>query len=737
MSSQPSQKKNRPGGLPWQARTYLRHALPVFLIMCLVVLTLLPVYSLTLRQASRVVIEGLTADLNSAFRLTTRQMKTLRTLTYTLRQEDVMRSLCLLTDRQLKEEKYLSLYHLRPLTETLSSYDLLEQVILVQFRRNSALLCSTSVYHDKQAAYGSGFFYEGMTYEQWQEKLFGQPAFTWPAMRARMSYEGETREYITVNAYYSYSLSTSLVVSTLIPLDVLLDRFLPEDVRGECQVYLTDAHGGVLYDTLSGDGACLLEGENGEKQTLSGTEYLTFSCADADAGLQVAIGVPSRVLVAGVEPVLRMMNLIVAATLLCGTLYCAFYAYITFRPLMRMMNALGSADDKKGSFYAHLQRELERLRNDRTLLRERQVEMLRQMDDCALDLAFSGARLTPAEEELLSGHQAFQQGYRVVTIALDSENPEEKHAFFTRAKVLVESGFPGCEYNLRDSLMFILPEQDEAGRPLSLLFDALFRAAEKPVFMAVSAVHRGVGELPRALEETECALFRARLGVRSALIYFEPGMLDSRGPVVPFQRYTQLTVCLLKGDMATLHESMDSFRQLLQEKNTRPEWVACILGNLRTALDEAADCQGEARMDWEAHAQKSPLLQLNLMEQWGVELCGRIARRQGEQAGERTRLILRFIEENYTDSSFCLTTVADEFKLSEKYLSRFIKEQTGKNFSTHVEEVRMQRAQKLLTQTDLTVDDVARAVGYEYLNTFYKAFKRYFGCVPNNFKQTT
>ena len=81
MSSQPSQKKNRPGGLPWQARTYHRHALPVFLIMCLVVLTLLPVYSLTLRQASRVVIEGLTADLNSAFRLTTRQMKTLRTLT--------------------------------------------------------------------------------------------------------------------------------------------------------------------------------------------------------------------------------------------------------------------------------------------------------------------------------------------------------------------------------------------------------------------------------------------------------------------------------------------------------------------------------------------------------------------------------------------------------------------------------------------------------------------------------
>lgn len=149
-------------------------------------------------------------------------------------------------------------------------------------------------------------------------------------------------------------------------------------------------------------------------------------------GLQVAIGVPSRVLVAGVEPVLRMMN------------------------------ALGSADSKKGSVYAHLQRELERLHNDRTLLRERQVEMLRQMD-CALDLTISGARLPPAEEDLLSGHQAFQQGYWVVTIALDSENPKEKHAFFTRAHVLVESGFQGCEYNLRSSLLFVLPEQDEAG----------------------------------------------------------------------------------------------------------------------------------------------------------------------------------------------------------------------------------------------------------------------------------
>lgn len=721
----------------WQARTYLRHALPVFLMMCLVVLTLLPVYTLTLRQASQVVTDGLNADLNSAFRLTARQLGTLRTLTYALRLEDAVRSLCLQTDEQIKREKYLTLYRLRPLGGSLSAYDMLGQVILVQFRRNGALLCGDSVYHDKQAAYGAAFCYEDLTYEEWQEKLFASNTYLWPAMRARTSYESESRAYLTVNTYYSYSLSTSLVVSTLIPLDELFDRFLPEEVRDECLIYLADIHGEVLYESLPGEGARLLEGENGEKCRLGGAEYLTFSCADAEIGLQVAIGVPSRVLYAGVAPVLKMMNLIVAATLLCGTLYCAVYAYLTFRPLLRIMSTLGGADGRSDSIYPRLQRELDRLNSDRALLRERQVEMQRVMDDCALDLAFSGADLSPAEEQLLSGRPVFQADYRTVALALESDSLEEKRLFFTRAQVLIQSSFPGCEFNLRDKALFILPARaGEECESLALLFDALFRAAERPIFMAASTVRRGLAELHLALEETECALFRARLGVRSALVYFEAGMRGASSPLVPFQRYTQLTNGLLRGDMAALHEAMDSFRQLLQGENTRPEWIACILGNLRTALDEAADCLGEARMDWQRFAQASPLPQLNLMEQWAVELCGRVARRQDEQVDERTRLILRFIDENYTSSSFCLTTVADEFKLSEKYISRFIKEQTGKNFSTHVEEVRMRRAQELLAQSDLTVDEVARSVGYEYPNTFYKAFKRYFGCVPNNFKHS-
>ena len=50
-------------------QSYIRHALPVFLLMCLVVLTLAPVYSQTLRQARRVVTEGLSADLDASFQL--------------------------------------------------------------------------------------------------------------------------------------------------------------------------------------------------------------------------------------------------------------------------------------------------------------------------------------------------------------------------------------------------------------------------------------------------------------------------------------------------------------------------------------------------------------------------------------------------------------------------------------------------------------------------------------------
>ena len=77
--------------------------------------------------------------------------------------------------------------------------------------------------------------------------------------------------------------------------------------------------------------------------------------------------------------------------------------------------------------------------------------------------------------------------------------------------------------------------------------------------------------------------------------------------------------------------------------------------------------------------------------------------------------------------------VAEKFKLCDSYLSTFFKEQTGENYVSFVERLRMERACELLQDGAYSIDDISRMVGYSNAQTFRRAFKRRFGTTPTQF----
>ena len=74
---------------------------------------------------------------------------------------------------------------------------------------------------------------------------------------------------------------------------------------------------------------------------------------------------------------------------------------------------------------------------------------------------------------------------------------------------------------------------------------------------------------------------------------------------------------------------------------------------------------------------------------------------------------------------------AERFKISKKYLSQFLKEQTGKSYTEYVEELRLDHAMQLLRTTDLNITDIAEQCGFSTANTFYKAFRRKYQLSPS------
>lgn len=98
---------------------------------------------------------------------------------------------------------------------------------------------------------------------------------------------------------------------------------------------------------------------------------------------------------------------------------------------------------------------------------------------------------------------------------------------------------------------------------------------------------------------------------------------------------------------------------------------------------------------------------------------------QEEQSLEQE--IIAYIDQNSANHALCITMMTDHFGMSAPTLQKLLKQKTGKTFSAYVESLRMHKAQTLLRTSNMTVQNVAEAVGYTNANSFYKAYKRYFG----------
>lgn len=95
--------------------------------------------------------------------------------------------------------------------------------------------------------------------------------------------------------------------------------------------------------------------------------------------------------------------------------------------------------------------------------------------------------------------------------------------------------------------------------------------------------------------------------------------------------------------------------------------------------------------------------------------------------------ILQYLEDNYMTCT--LVSTANHFNFHPNYLSSLIKKSTNKSFKQLTQAQKMSRSSILITNSTMTIYEIANEVGYQNLNFFYKKFKAYFGVTPNQFRE--
>lgn len=101
---------------------------------------------------------------------------------------------------------------------------------------------------------------------------------------------------------------------------------------------------------------------------------------------------------------------------------------------------------------------------------------------------------------------------------------------------------------------------------------------------------------------------------------------------------------------------------------------------------------------------------------------------------ERWLAMQNFIQENY--KTVTLENLSQEFHLSEPYVSKYIREKSGKNFGEWVQHIRMKKARTLLKNSGMTVESISYAVGYQNVEHFIRLFRKRYDMTPIQYRNS-
>ena len=110
----------------------------------------------------------------------------------------------------------------------------------------------------------------------------------------------------------------------------------------------------------------------------------------------------------------------------------------------------------------------------------------------------------------------------------------------------------------------------------------------------------------------------------------------------------------------------------------------------------------------------------------------KIERSNSDFKRELSLNVLSYINEHFKAGS--LTELASILNYDMHWLSKEIKRQTGKNFSTLLQEKRMRQASYLLKQTQIPIANILASVGYENSSFFFRKFKEIHGLSPKQYR---
>ena len=95
--------------------------------------------------------------------------------------------------------------------------------------------------------------------------------------------------------------------------------------------------------------------------------------------------------------------------------------------------------------------------------------------------------------------------------------------------------------------------------------------------------------------------------------------------------------------------------------------------------------------------------------------------------------ILQYMEDHCADVT--IKDLSETFHFQEDYFNRLLRKKTGRTYTACLRKIRLSRAERLLKKSEMSVEEIADAVGYQNRGFFYRIFREEYGCTPARYRE--
>lgn len=255
--------------------------------------------------------------------------------------------------------------------------------------------------------------------------------------------------------------------------------------------------------------------------------------------------------------------------------------------------------------------------------------------------------------------------------------------------------------------------------------------------MAVSSLYGNLFQIHHAFIEALGATEYKMINGLGSIIYFNELSTFSEGDLWSSKDlYVKFTQGLKNGNEQVALDTLSKMFERMQEQHIPVHLLKCYCFDLINAVLRAS-ADGETKpVSVDEIIEFSSLKDLERkIRQVIPELCKQV--NVNKERGHRLLYdqLIQYIHGHYKDYELSLENIADRFGLSESYLSRFIKEQTGETFKKHLWQLRAGEVKKQLEKTNRPIKSIVNGVGYMDVASFTRKFKKTEGMTPGQYRK--